>query len=325
MDAARIGIVGAGLSGLACAGVLAGAGAGVTIFERARGAGGRMSTRRTPHGPFDHGAQYFTAREPAFREAVLGWREAGVIAPWEGRIERVGEGEGPEASPGERFVGVPGMSALLRHLASGLTVRFETTIAAIERGPEGLWLRGGDGVAHGPFDRAVVAVPGPQAVPLLQASPAIAGRVATARLAPCWTLLAEFPSRLDTPLDGVFFVGADVVWAARDSSKPGRPAGERWIVHGHWGWSAEHEDDAPAAVGEALLRAFFGALKLAPSAPTFLATHLWRHALPVAPLEVDHVYDPAVGLGACGDWCGCPRVEGAWLSGVALGRRMLAG
>ena len=318
----NIAVIGAGLSGVACAQVLAGAGAHVTLFDKARGAGGRMSTRRTEAGPFDHGAQYFTARAPDFCAAVEAWCAAGVVAPWHGRIERIGVGPGPEPSPGERYVGLPGMSTLLRHIAGELSVRYQTHITGISRHADGLRLDTSEGGPERGFTQVVVAVPAPQAVPLLALAPGLARAAAKAKLAPCWSALAAFDAPLETPLDGIFFVGHPVGWAARDNSKPGRPPGERWVIHGHWTWSAEHLEDPPEAVGQALLGAFFAALDLEPRKPAFLGTHRWRHALPTEPLAEDHLYDAAAGLGVCGDWCNGPRVEGAWLSGEALGRAM---
>lgn len=66
----RIGIVGAGMAGLACAEGLAGLGHEVVLFDKGRGPGGRMSTRRLPtsagEAHFDYGAQYFTVRDKNF-------------------------------------------------------------------------------------------------------------------------------------------------------------------------------------------------------------------------------------------------------------------
>ncbi|WP_028311995.1 NAD(P)/FAD-dependent oxidoreductase [Derxia gummosa] len=99
----HIAIVGAGVSGAACARRLALAGHHAVLFDKARGPGGRMSTRRgsapadaslpitvdqpgaTPFA-FDHGAQYFTARHPDFRAVVEAGTAAGWIAPWTPRI-----------------------------------------------------------------------------------------------------------------------------------------------------------------------------------------------------------------------------------------------
>lgn len=82
----KIGIVGAGIAGLSCAEMLGAAGHVVTVFDKGRGAGGRMATRGvpTPFGDvtFDHGAQYFTTRDPRFSVAVTGWQASGIVSPW---------------------------------------------------------------------------------------------------------------------------------------------------------------------------------------------------------------------------------------------------
>ena len=66
----HIAVVGAGMAGVVCARTLVQAGHRVTLFEKSRGLGGRMSTRRTEFGGFDHGAQYFTVRDARFETAL---------------------------------------------------------------------------------------------------------------------------------------------------------------------------------------------------------------------------------------------------------------
>lgn len=70
-----VAVVGAGIAGLTASRALRDHGLSVTVFEKSRGPSGRMSTRRVDGGrvQFDHGAQYFTARDPAFRRQVEGW------------------------------------------------------------------------------------------------------------------------------------------------------------------------------------------------------------------------------------------------------------
>jgi len=58
------------------------AGLAVTVFDKSRGVGGRLCTRRGEDWQADHGAQYFTARSPEFRALVAEWLEAGVVAEW---------------------------------------------------------------------------------------------------------------------------------------------------------------------------------------------------------------------------------------------------
>ena len=114
----RVAVIGAGLAGLAAAHGFVRAGASVTVFEKARAPGGRISTRRADALAFDHGAQYFTCRDPRFAEILEPLRRGGVVAPWPGRIRSLRRGRvSPLREETERLVGVPGMSALSRALA----------------------------------------------------------------------------------------------------------------------------------------------------------------------------------------------------------------
>ncbi len=139
----RIAVVGAGFSGLAAARALADQHHEVVVFEKSRGRGGRAATRRLPDVPsgptwVDHGAQYFTARDPRFRRRVLSWVERGVLARWDGRFGAVTDGGIQPAGGGdERFVGVPGMSGLGRMLAEDLDLRLGVRVDAVERDAKG--------------------------------------------------------------------------------------------------------------------------------------------------------------------------------------------
>ena len=73
-----------------------------------------------------------------------------------------------------------------------------------------------------------------------------------------------------------------------------------------------------------LVDAFWHATQAVRQEPSFATAHRWRYAIPLEPLEDRCLYDPDLGLGACGDWCSGPRVEGAFLSGMAMGGRILA-
>ena len=64
-------IVGAGLCGLHAATRLQAAGRSVLVLEKSRGLGGRAATRRWNNRPVDHGAQFFTAKNPEFIEKRL--------------------------------------------------------------------------------------------------------------------------------------------------------------------------------------------------------------------------------------------------------------
>ena len=136
-----VAVVGAGISGLTCARTLADHGLPVTVFEKSRGVGGHMATRRSDNGAaFDHGAQYFTVRDKRFQNCVDSWQHAGLVQRWNGRIvSRHDQNTEQDKSSTARFVACPGMNAICRHLAENLDIRTNTRVALPTR-CQGKWL-----------------------------------------------------------------------------------------------------------------------------------------------------------------------------------------
>ncbi len=318
-------VLGAGLSGLACARSLADSGWSVRVFDKARGAGGRMSTRRADGRHFDHGAQYFTVRDERFEGFVESWRQNGLVSEWDGEIAVLGdEAKRWKDRRTRRFVGVPGMNSICRHLAAGLDLTFETRVAGLDR-VDGRWLLTSDGGAElGSYDSVVVSAPAPQTAALLkEPAPALAARAARVDMAPCWAVMASFPVPLRLGFDGAFVHDSALSWVARNNSKPGRPDGEAWLLHASPDWSRAHLELEKEDAAKLLLAAFRTAVGGLDQDAAEVDAHRWLYALPTNPLTEPYLYDADLGLGACGDWCGGPRVEGAFLSGCALADRLL--
>lgn len=319
-----VAVIGAGLSGLICARSLSGHGHAVSVFDKARGVGGRMSTRRIADQSFDHGAQYFTVRDPLFARQVESWRQVGCVATWKGKITVLDAGGvRSKESNIERFVGVPGMNAICRHLAVDLDVTLETRVDSLEHVGD-RWRLTSDGQSDlGSFDAVVISTPAPQAAELLlKAAPAVAARASQVEMAPCWAVMASFAKPLDLGFDGAFVHDSALSWVARNTSKPGRPQGEAWLLHASPDWSLAHLALDKKDVARQLLEAFGSAVGGFSAGPADLDAHRWRFALPTEPLTEPCLFDAGLRLGVCGDWCGGPRVEGAFLSGEAAAGRL---
>jgi predicted NAD/FAD-dependent oxidoreductase len=311
---ATIAVVGAGMAGASCARALADAGHDVRLLDEGHAVGGRMAQLRTEAGIFDHGAQYLSVRDPRFAARTETWRAADILAPWPGVLS----GEG---SPVE--IGIPAMSAPVGALLGDLPVATGAAVTKLARGEAGWKLELQDGTSHGPFGALVLAVPAPQAAALLgtvdlpQAAPLLV-RLGGVTIEPCWTALAAFPAGLDLDRSAWRLAAGPLAWAACNASKPGRGGGECWTLHAGPAWSRERLERAPEEVAPLLLESFAGRLGRDLPEPTFLAAHRWRHALVTRPLGAPCLWEPATRLGLCGDWCLGPRVEAAFLSGLAL-------
>jgi len=316
-----VAVVGAGISGLGCAGVLRAAGVSVVVFDKARGPGGRMSTRRMEQGRFDHGAQFFTARSDAFQRTVAGWHADGIVAPWTGRFGTWSPtGWSPHEPETPRWVGAPRMSTVARHLAVGLDVRYATRITRLVRTSRGWAVYAEDGRSHGPFDLVIAACPGPQAQALFPERSPTHEAAAAMGYHPCWAGMATFDGPVDVPFDGFELEHPMLGWLARDSSKPERESGERWVVHATPAWSTEHLEDDARAIEQSMSEGLAAVVGRRPSTVT---VHRWRYGRTVPSVGEPHALDLERGLGLCGDGMTRPRVEDAWRSGDTLGRALL--
>ncbi|MGB7406946.1 MAG: FAD-dependent oxidoreductase [Pontixanthobacter sp.] len=310
----RIAIIGAGMAGLTCAIALRERGHTATLFDKGRGAGGRMSTRRVTvedeEITFDHGAQYFTARDPGFVEVVEGWEAKGVAARW-------------PAAGNDAFVGTPGMNGPLKHMAYDMDVRWSTRVEAFAR-TANAWslLIGG---AEQLYDVVIIAVPAEQAANLLKgAGHSFADIASCSHSAPCWATMASFEARLPITVDCRKEKNARISWAARNSAKPARMDRECWVLHASPDFSREMLDLPKAAVAQKMLSTFFEENACDPRIPTYSDAHRWLYAMAEPSGDQSYLWDAEAGLGVCGDWCVAPRVEGAWQSGNAMARAIVA-
>lgn len=325
-DQPNVAVVGAGLAGLCCARQLRAAGLAVRVFDKGRGVGGRIATRRTDFGAvFDHGAQYFTVREEPLHRHVENWVTAGVVAPWQGRIGLLNSGQWtPPDTSTKCFVGVPTMTALPKYLAQDLDVVLHTRVATVASDGDSWRLLSEIDDDLGRFDVVILTAPAPQTARLIGDDSRFAQTMRTVKIAPCWAVMIAFDIKLPLPFDAAFVEESVLSWIARNSSKPGRAAiPDSWVLHASPEWSEEHIEDSDDLVTSEMLSAFWSATGATPQKYLIADAHRWRYASPREPLAERYVYDKGLGLGACGDWCGGPRVEGAFLSGLAMAEALI--
>ena len=307
-------IIGAGMAGLTCATALAKAGYSVTVIDKGRGPGGRMAARRAEIAgetvSFDHGAQYFTARDAAFRNAVAEWEGQGVVARW-------------LAAGDDAWVGVPGMNGPIRAMAEPLDVRWNVRAERVTRA-EGAWRVETQDESF-TAQAVLVAIPAEQASDLLdEVAPEFASTAASVHSQPCWAVMAAFAARLDLASDALRDPDAAISWAARNSAKPGRTGSECWVLHASPERSREFLDLPKEEVATLLLADFFAQTGATPVEPIHCVAHRWLYAMPEKVEGEAARYDAEARIGIAGDYLHSPRVEGAFLSGHALAEKVLA-
>lgn len=325
----RVAIIGAGLSGLAAARALQER-ATVTLFEKSRGPGGRMATRRHDLSDtvfeFDHGAQFFTARSAEFRAFLAPLIERGILGCWHAKFAELERNKLRrswqwDASPAH-YVGIPGMNAVGKALAEGLDLRLQTEVGKVE-GQAAQWCvldKRGDEL--GIFDWVICAAPAAQTAALIPVSSPLRAN-ASIEMLPCYALMLGFSKPLDLPWQAARVLGADLSWISVNSSKPGRRQGTCLVAHSTNAWAAQNIETPPGNIQRHLLNELADILGMGEMAAAHAVVHRWRYANMHRRAGEPALVDARQQLAICGDWLMHGRVEAAFQSALKMSARLL--
>jgi len=335
-DSPRVLVVGAGISGIACARSLQRAQITPWILDRGRVVGGRMASRRLPRSGqpdaghiTDIGASYFTAREPEFLAEVETLVASGVVRPWTDTFAvAAADGQISRRTGPMRYAAPGGLRSVVAALAMDLPVVQGTDVSRVEADAGGrLLVDAGPPVAWAGevMDAVALCMPGPQAHRLLAGThPGIAA-AQRAALSHSWepviAVSVGFAELGWQPFDGMF-VNDDptLTWIADDGARRGNGA-PVLVAHLAPELAATCLDD-PTQAGDPAVAAVRRVLDIEVD-PIWVDVHRWTFARPTGAAEEPYFLEPGLGLGLAGDaWAGGPRVEAAWCSGRDLGRAL---
>lgn len=315
INGGRIAVIGGGMAGVTAARTLVMAGADVTVFEKSRGLGGRLATRRMDGGySADHGAQFMMAENPAFRAFLEQAAQTDTIATWN-----------VSSGTDKWYVGTPAMNSFLKTEPLGFDLKVSTHVAAISANARDVELTLLDGSTEA-FDSVIITAPAPQAAAMLKDSHSnMAGALAGVEVAPNWTLMLVFTEPV-TP--GFTFWSEDhavLGWIARNSSKPGRDfAADSWTVQASADWSTKFLELEKEEAGERLFEAFRDQVGGDLPTPLVQTAHRWRYARTITPLGKPFLTGAEGRIYLAGDWCLGAGVECAFESGLAAASDVLS-
>ncbi|MFK7764391.1 MAG: NAD(P)/FAD-dependent oxidoreductase [Roseobacter sp.] len=322
-SAPRIAIIGAGLTGLHLSRRLS-ATAHVKVFEKSRGFGGRMSTRRAEAFQFDHGAQYFTARGQVFQTFLKPFQDAGTVARWQPRLALLGAEDGPTPVwTAPRYVAQPGMNALAKEMANGQDVHRATRIASVQKVGTSWRLVSETRADCGLFDWVLFTAPAEQSALFMPESFQHAETLCTAQMLGCYSLMIGLDRAVDVGWDAAVVKGGAVAWMAMNHSKPGRSAAPSLLVQSSNTWANAHLEDPQQDVEALLCQEASVHMGLDVQTMPYRSLHRWRFASVAVPAHAPYLLDQDNGLAAAGDWCGAGKVEAAFDSAEALAHALL--
>lgn len=324
----KVAVIGAGIAGSTATRILRNHGISVDCYEKSRGSGGRSSTRRiTEKGTtyhFDHGAQYFTARSTAFRRQVKSLVDRGDVEQWSPDLVEINDDEMiQKTNQPDRYVAKPGMSSLTNYLLDEFEPNYSSRVESIDSAKDQLQLNVEETTSR--YDSIILTAPPEQSADLVgSTSEKITTTCKNANFYPTWAVLLGFNESLPTKYDAAFVNTGPLTWIARNSSKPGRPETESWILHASPEWSEKHRQEPPEAIINHLLEEWKRISDHSNDVePDYQSAHRWLYSQVDEPRSDRAVIDPDIGLILAGDWLAKSRIEGAFLSGRAAASRVL--
>lgn len=314
-------IVGAGLAGLTAAQALQESGHSVAVVDKGRSAGGRLATRRVGDGVADHGAQYFTVRSPQFERRVNQWEKEGVVYVWSTGFS-TGSLTLNDDHGHARYAVHGGMNRLAKHLAQGLPVEVNVRLTHIEREADGWLTRDSEGVERR-ASALILTPPVPQSLALLDAgrvelSPADRASLEDIRYSPCIAAMFRYEGEVAIPAPGAVQRPAETIpWIADNQMKGISPHARVITLHADPSYSRRYWDTADVEIVETM-QSYLDHYLTESSRLAEVQVKRWRYSFPetIYPERVLAAHN-LPGLLFAGDAFGGPRVEGAYLSGVA--------
>lgn len=309
----KIVVVGAGISGSVCSWRLSRAGHEVTLLEKGRGVGGRMATRRMEGARIDHGAQFFTARDPRMLEILSLWQKENAVIPWYDHIP--GRSDLPV---GQRYRGAEGMTSPVKILAREFTVETGFFLERISKDEHGWTLEEKDGGRRTfKADHLVITIPSVQLLELFKRSEYEMDDITLSRLGSiqhtrCLAVMGimDRSSNLKQP-GTVTHPVAEIDWIS-DNQVKGISANPSFTIHASDEYSQKFWDSPDSERVPYLLSVAEDRLE---AKITAWASHRWGFAKPVVTFGASHWHSSDRCLTLAGDGFGGERIENAALSG----------
>ncbi len=320
----RIGVVGAGLSGLVLARRLSRV-ADVAVFEKSRGPGGRVATRYAGSFEFDHGAQFFTARTAAFRELLQPLLADGIIANWPAEFVELDRDRVTASRQWHddypHYVGVPRMNSIGKYLAAGLDISYETTVDRLARKGRSWALFDSANNDLGRFDWLVLTMPAPQTRQLVSELDDVVALCDEREMRACVAMMLGFTEPLDLRWHAALVRNTDISWVSVNSSKPGRGDAFTLVVHSTNAWADSRIDDDIDDIREHMLNEASLVTGEDLRTAAHCEMHRWRYANTDRQSGPPSYIDDDRQLALCGDWLVRGRIEAAFTSAEDLARK----
>ena len=321
----NIAVIGAGLAGTTFASKM-NEKFDVKIFEKSRGVGGRMSTRKETSFIFDHGAQFFKIKTPDFKNYLSESFSQQIIQPWNFRLAYF-DGQNLRKikfikDEDKFYVGVPNMNSIVKHLSKKCNVILNTKIERIINENDKWNLYDQNKKSYGSYDLVVLSLPAQQSLKLITKKVSFYPLIEKIKMKGCFSLMVGMSEPLNLDYDAALIENEDIAWFAVNNSKPFRMNNYCLLINSSYEYASKNINTSKDKVLKHLLNISSEFINYDLSKSNMIKIHKWRYVEAKCSPKENYFIDHKEKVAACGDWFINSRVEGAFLSANELAKKI---
>lgn len=321
-----IAVIGSGLSGITVASIVKKK-FHIDIFEKSRGVGGRMSTRKEPPFVFDHGAQFFKIKTFDFMNFISELLTEKIIQPWNFKLAYFSKNDLKKIKVVRKkdnfFVGVPNMDSIVKYLSINNNVILNTKIEKIIKVNNRWYLYDQSKKKYGQYDWVILSLPAKQSLDLITKNVSFYSAIEKIKMKSCFSLMVGINESLNLNYDAALIEDNDIAWFAINNSKPGRTKKNSLLINSSYDYAAKNINLPKDKVLKHLLDIISDLIKHKFSNTSFKKLHQWKYVEAENPPNDNYFIDYNEKIAVCGDWFIDSRVEGAFTSANELSKEIL--
>ena len=315
-------IVGSGIAGSTIANLLSKK-YSVEVFDKARGPGGRASSRRYKNNlSFDHGLQYLSPKSNEFKKFILDLKRKNVLKEWSG-IDLDFTFERKEKAI--KYIGSKGNNDICKHLIKNIKVNYNSIVTNIKFSSN-YWMITLNNKDQVFFKYLILTCPFPQLKAL--APRCIKKQISNLKvnIVPNITIMAAYKNYKKLPINSIKISDEIISWAAQENTKDRFKTNQiLWTIQCTENFSKKVINLLKGNKNKyqsIILKKFENFLGFQNKNIVFKNIHGWKYAYNKSNTNLKSFWSSKDRFGICADWFNGPYAEGAWLSANFLYKRI---
>ena len=313
----NVAVIGAGITGITLANLLQKK-VKLTVFEKSRGVGGRMATRRAEPYQFNHGAQYFKIENEEFKDFLSPLMENKIVKPLEVNYVEISNKKVIKRLKTDNkkyHTAESKMNSIVKYLLNNnfiikLSCKIEKTIKE-----QGKWfIIDNERVSYGPYDWLLITIPPYQGIEILSDNFKFLNIMKENKMRSCYSLMLGFDKIKEFDFDTALFLDEDVQWLSLRKKILGNKEYFNLLINSSYNFAEQNINCSKNKISDYLIEQISDILKCELNNYKHKALHFWKYAMSEKNNNLGSLLDEDLKVIVCGDWCMNGKVEGGFLS-----------